>query len=287
LAMIACASSAPLTAAEYRYVRVDPPTSVSTFARGINARGDVVGTYTDVNGEGHGFVFRDGVFSDVVAPGGVSLAPRMINATGDIVGSAFGATDHGFLLTDDGVYTEIDYPGASGTQAFGINNAGDITGRYFDSANHENGYILRGSVFSKVRLPDSCLTDVYAAQDNGAVLAGDFCTRVDGGRHGFVRDATGFTAIDFPNQPFPCTFARSINERGDVGGFFATVNTVDECNSGPPAEGFFLRNGHYSRVNFPNAFDSLVQAVNDDGVLVGLYHDRHGILHGFKAFPVN
>jgi probable HAF family extracellular repeat protein len=288
MVMIACASSAPLVAADYRYVRIDPPNSVASRARGVNARGDVVGVYDDANGVGHGYLLRDGVFTDVVSPGGVAVAPRMINARGDIVGSVFGDSgDHGFLLTAEGLYTEIDYPGAAGTQAFGVNNAGDITGRYFDEAGHENGFIRRNGVFSRVRLPDSCLTDVYGAQDNGRVLTGDFCTRSDGGRHGFVRDPTGFTSIDFPNQPFPCTFARAINERGDVGGFFATVNTSDECNSGPPAEGFFLRNGHFSRVNFPNAFDTLVQGVNDDGVLVGIFHDRHFVLHSFRATPLN
>ena len=146
LVMIACASSASLTAAEYRYLRVDPPGSTFTLARGVNARGDVVGTYTDANGEGHGFLLRGGVYSNVVNPAGDGLGPRWINAAGDIVGT-FG--DHGFLLTAEGVFSEVDYPGATLTQAFGINNAGDITGRYSDSAGHENGYILRNGAFSR------------------------------------------------------------------------------------------------------------------------------------------
>jgi probable HAF family extracellular repeat protein len=281
--MIACVSAASLSAAQYKYVKVEPTTAVDSLVRGLNARGDVVGTYTDANGDGHGFVFRDGVYSDVVAPSGAGLGPRYINAAGDIVGTS---GDHGFLLTAEGVFTEIDYPGAARTQAFGINNAGDITGRYFDSADHENGYILRQGVFSKVRLPGSCSTSVWGSQDNGRVLAGDFCTRSDGGHHGFVRDPADFTTIDFPNLPFPCTFARSINQRGDIGGFFVTATSAEEC-PGPLTEGFFLRNGHYSRINFPNSLDTLVQGINDDGVLAGIYHDRHGVLHGFKATPLN
>jgi hypothetical protein len=207
----------------------------------------------------------------------------MINAAGDIVGT-FG--EHGFLLTAEGAFSEIDFPGATVTQAFGINNAGDITGRFSDSAGHENGYILRNGVFSKVRLPNSCSTVVWGSQDNGRVLAGDFCSKVDGGRHGFFRDPTNLTVVDFPNLPFPCTFARSINERGDVGGFFVTANSAEEC-PGPLTEGFILRNGHYSRINFPNSLDSLVQGINDDGVLAGIFHDRHGVVHGFQAFPLN
>ena len=279
--MIACVSSVPLTAAEYRYVRIDPPGSTFTRPRGVNARGDIVGVYSDANGVGHGFLLRDGVYSDVVTPGGLGLAPRMINAAGDIVGT-FG--DHGFLLTAEGKFKRIDYPGASSTQAFGINNAGDITGGFSDGAGHENGFVFRKGVFSKVRLPNSCATVAWASQDNGRVLAGDFCSKADGGQHGFVRDPQGFEVIDFP-KPFSCTFARSINERGDVGGFFVNGNAAGECPG--PTDGFFLRNGHYTRISFPNSLDSLVQAINDDGVLVGFYTNRHGVVHGFKALPLN
>jgi hypothetical protein len=71
-----------------------------------------------------------------------------------------------------------------------------------------------------------------------------------------------------------------------VGGFFATGTTSDECNNGPPAEGFFVRNGHYSRVNFPNAFDTLVQGSTMTACSL-TYFTTATVLHSFEAFPLN
>jgi len=73
---------------------------------GINARGDIVGTYCVV-------------------------APCELASPGT----------HGFLLRR-GELTTIDFPGAMATNANGINASGDITGNYRDAAGANHGYLL-------------------------------------------------------------------------------------------------------------------------------------------------
>jgi uncharacterized membrane protein len=75
---------------------------------GINARGDIVGTYCDVAvpclvfaAGNHGFLLVDGDLATIDVPGATATAPTGINARGDIVGGYVNANgqNRGFLLT--------------------------------------------------------------------------------------------------------------------------------------------------------------------------------------------
>jgi hypothetical protein len=48
------------------------PNASRTFARGINAHGDILGDYVDADGVGHDFLLRNGVFTNIAYPGGAS-----------------------------------------------------------------------------------------------------------------------------------------------------------------------------------------------------------------------
>ena len=165
-----------LLAADYRFVKIHFPKSVLTDARGINARGDIVGSYVDANEVSHAFLLHKGVFTSIDVPNAVvTLGARAINARGDIVGSFVGedSGQHGYLLRD-GEFTQIDYPEARATFAFGINNAGDITGSHFDmiGSESESGFILKDGAFHNVHIRGSRSTSIYSAQDNGRVWVG-------------------------------------------------------------------------------------------------------------------
>jgi hypothetical protein len=164
--------SSLLFATDYRFVKIDFPDAVSTIASGIDARGDIVGRYDDVNGVVDGFLLRKGIFSSIDFPNASFTSARAINARGDIAGRMKDANgiDHAFLLRD-GQFTQIDYPGADATVGRGINNAGDITGNHFAGAGAERGFILRDGAFHNVSFGDA--NDIWMAQDNGEVMVGD------------------------------------------------------------------------------------------------------------------
>jgi hypothetical protein len=104
--------------------------------------------------------------------------------------------------------------------------------------------------------------------------------------HGFIRDKRGeFHLIDFPGLSVPCTGPRWINEREDIVGFFAYVNTIDDCYAPPPLHGFLLRQGKYTAIDVPGSISTELRAINDDGEIVGDYTDKNGNMHGFKAVP--
>src|SRR5437867_2738186 len=109
----------------------DVPGSTSTYAGDVNAKGQIVGTYTDADGNYHGFLLDNGVFTTIDPPAAPpSTEASGINNLGQIVGDYIdGAGQHGFLF-DKGVYTTLDVPGASFTLAEKINNRGQIVGFY-------------------------------------------------------------------------------------------------------------------------------------------------------------
>ena len=276
--------SSALFAADYRYTSIDVPNSSLTIIRAINARGDIVGNYVGTDGVGHDFLRHDGVYSNLDYPGGAGSVKAM-NARGDIVGVLDDADGgHGFLFRD-GKLTKIDFPGAILTRAFGINNSGDITGQYTTQLGFVFGFILREGSFHKIRVPATDLTSDYGAQDNGRVMVGDVVVSADSSTRGFVQHKVGdVQLLDPPGTIFPCSHARVINERGDVGGAFAIANNLDECH--PPNHGFVFReHGGYDVIDPPGSIDTFVFGLNDDGVVVGVYTDPNGKLHGFRAIP--
>jgi uncharacterized membrane protein len=279
--MLFClAVSSLMFARGYRFVKIDAPNSIFTDARGINAREEIVGSYEDADGVSHGFLLRNGLFSSIDVPNAeATLGARAINARGEIVGTFLDADFHGYLLRD-GQFTQIDYPGATGSFVLGINNAGDLTGSHDLS-----GFLRKDGVFEDVHVPHSFTTAVYFAQDNGRVLVGQAQMPPDGAFHGFVRNKPGdFQLLVFPGSSVPCTFARWINQRGDIVGFFTFADSPDEC-TGEQSHGFLLRDGQYTQIDVPGSIDTKVLAINDDGVIAGNFTDRNGNTHGFKAVP--
>ncbi len=62
------------------------PGSKVTQALGINNRDEVVGSYTDGNGNMHGFRYRDGQYTSIDVPGGANTVINGVNDEGWVVG---------------------------------------------------------------------------------------------------------------------------------------------------------------------------------------------------------
>lgn len=287
LAQSCLALCSMLFSADYRFIKIEFRNANETIASGINARGDIVGRYDDVNGVVHGFLLRKGTFTAIDVPGASFTSARAINARGDIAGRMqdAGGVDHAFLL-HDGHFTQIDFPSAVSTIGRGINNAGDVTGNYIDRHGTEIGFVLQDGKFRSV-LANPCSSDVWSAMDNGRVVVGDNCATSDGALYGFLQDAKGkFQTITFPTGgSFPCTGPRWINERGEIVGLYVVANNSDECYGAEAIHGFLLRHDKYTAFDVPGSLSSTPLAINDDGVIVGAYTDKNGVTYGFKAVP--
>jgi probable HAF family extracellular repeat protein len=230
-----------------------------TNAYAINAKGVIVGTYTDANVVPHGFLrFPDGEFSSFDAPGaglGTDLdegtVPYSINDLGVVAGQYEDAQFlyHGFIRYRDGSFTTFEAPdvasGAVGTLAFSINVEGVVAGIYLNS------------------------DLVY---------------------HGFVRDSDGkITDFDVPGAgtdafqgTYPCQ-ETCINWQGQVAGFYYDANTA--------THGFVRElNGKLTLIDVPGAGKgayegTVVSSINWDGTTTGYWSDSSNFYYGFVRTP--
>ncbi len=83
------------------YTTISFSDSVSTYARGIDQAGQIVGDYVDAAGNDHGFVYSDGTYTTLAPPGSTWTEAYGINAQGEIVGTFIDAQGvvHGFIAT--------------------------------------------------------------------------------------------------------------------------------------------------------------------------------------------
>jgi probable HAF family extracellular repeat protein len=175
------------------------PFNVRSQGGSINAQGQVVGTYRDVNQKRHGFIWRNGAFTTFNVPNDDSVLGTVafgINDTGAVVGDYVvnGDVDtdgnanhrHGFLRSSSGVFTTFDVPvpGADITIGEGINNAGAIVGVYVDNSGL-HGFVLNNGVFTyPVDVPNSSGTEINSINANRQIVG--FYFDSDGVQHGFV-----------------------------------------------------------------------------------------------------
>jgi len=189
---------------------------------GINASGQMVGSYIDQSNEGHGFLYDGTNFTAVDPPGSTRTEATDINNAGHIVGDYWDAENvqHGFLYNGRR-FTNVDFPAAIATLAYGINTKGEIVGVYYDSAG-PHGFLLNKKVYSSIDYPGASSTYVFGINDAGAT-AGEY-QDAGGLVHGFTHSGSAFNQVDVPGAFL--TSLRRIKNDGSVVG--AAIDNLKE-----------------------------------------------------------
>jgi probable HAF family extracellular repeat protein len=206
--------------------KINFPGAIFTSVNGINASGQLTGTYY---GEG-GFPMRraffesNGNFTTVLPQ--VSNVIRsqggFINAQGQAVGAYRDATKaYGFIWRNFTFTTlQIDVqPEDFATVPMGINDIGMMVGDYVDKNGGTHGFLRsRDGAFKPIDVPDAILT-VAEGINNPGTIVGLYQTK-DGSFHGFVsKNGVVFTTVDVPDSSGD-TEITSINAKGEIVGFY-------------------------------------------------------------------
>ena len=229
-----------------------------------------------------------------------------INNNGDIVGdyTASDGTHHGFLLAE-GRFSSIDYPGAVWTQAIGINNRcddnradetrgdenqcednhgdnnhghnnqGDIVGFYFSEDGVVHGFLFSKGDFTSIDFPGAAGTNAWGINDNREITGGYTDDGADGKTHGYVRSKEGdFSSFDPPVEN-RYNYGRGINNAGDIAGIYRIAGQTDVTH------GYVRIAGSFSLIDFPDAVNTNVPAINNQGDIVGNYSAEDRVNHGY------
>ena len=250
---------------------LDFPGAKVTVAYGINAAGDVVGTYVDASGISHGFLLSEGEYTTIDPPGAVSTEARGINARGEIVGD-YVASDHkihGFRFGREG-FTNIDVPDHMNTIAVKISSKGVIVGCFHDTdtMGTMHGFVRHGETITRNETP--------ASMNNGITLRGDvagfYTDLMSMTTHAYIISKGETTQFDYPGSP--ATRAWDLNPRGEAVGFYLDKSTGT-------LRGFAYRKGKFRAIDITGAKSTRPFGINRQGEIVGAYVDQSGATHGF------
>jgi hypothetical protein len=266
-----------------------------SFAVVVNLAGDVAGYYYDTNGFIHGFIRNAaGAITTVDVPGNGNHGANIsgIDDAGDTVGVYFDSLDgeHSFVRSSQGTITTFDPPNStSGAQS--INDSGTVAGGFLD-VNGAHGYLRAPyGTFTNFDATGSGtqiqIVIPFQINASGAVTG----SYIDNNevRHGFLRDPNGnITILDAPGAgtaAYQGTDLLGMNANGTiVGGIdVGTVNGV----VGTSHSLVLAKDGTYSIFDppQPGAHSSLAEAINDSGVVVGIYRDANLVRHGYLRQP--
>jgi hypothetical protein len=272
----------------YSLSNLNYPDSLRTLALGINNRGEVVGAYSLFSLTSASFLYQDGNYVPLGAPGDPNAYTQAnaINNRGEIVGNvqiSVRAPPHGWL-NENGTISNYDVPGSGQTSLNGVNDYGDIVGWYYGDIIVNNsalsgvgspgqyGFIEQNGQFYTFDVPNSSSTSLQGINDRDQ-LVGSYVDTA--GTHSFFYAQGTLTQVAVPDAVK--TSIGGLNDFGEIVGTY-----TDQAGN---THGFIDYNGRYARFDVPNAGSSLsVSGVNDRGQIVGSYVDSTGS-HGFIADP--
>lgn len=255
---------------------IEKPGAIATRAFGINARGDIVGSYTDGTGT-HGYVLSQGVFTRVDYPGAATTEAWGINPRGDIIGRYTRADVpgiRGFLLRH-GNFTDISIGNHLITLPTKIGASGEIVGCFHETSGLVDmyGYVQRGGDVSVFTLPSTVAPAGSAAMHNGVVPGGRTIVGLTfpspGRSRGYVISDNNLTYLDAPGSTV--TSAWDVNPQGTIVGSYDAAGRT---------HGFAYDDGGFVPLDVPGSTMTIARGINPRGDIVGVYNDAGGT-HGF------
>jgi hypothetical protein len=228
----------------------------------LNREAAIVGYYLGQNGVFQAFLRRpDGTFETWSGPGACDASPATgcygtgafsINDFGTVAGgyedNSGNFVDHGLVRSPHGKLRTFDVPGAGtgpyqGTGSPGssvpLNQFGAIAGYYIDANNVVHGYLRSPwGEFTTFDIPGEgsqgigCYNDCSVGLNDWGAITGYYLD-ANNVYHGFVRSPWGkVTTFDAPGAnttpgSYSGTFPVSINDQGEITGYYLDLNNVN------------------------------------------------------------
>jgi hypothetical protein len=155
---------------------------LNMFVQDTNDRGDVVGFSHGGNGTGPGFIWNDGVITEVAPAGAVSTYLAATDEPQIVIG---GASPGGAFRYRNGTFSPLVFPSSMhNVSVSGTNNQGDFVGAYTDDLGQRGGYLLLANgQLTKINVPGKDGTVPMDVSDNRQIVGEYYKAGVT---HGFI-----------------------------------------------------------------------------------------------------
>ena len=249
-----------------------------TLAYGINASGQVVGSYNDnIGGGTHGFLYSGGTYTTLDVPdagaNGTTVA-QSINGLGQIAGyyNNGAGIAFGFIQLGSNHYRPIFPPNLNDVEkAHAVNSLGEVVGEYTENG-ITHGFIYLTGLLLLFPLDFTAGNILYGINEAGTIVVGENTNGT-----GFLDTASGLYPIQDPLGTNG-TVVQGVNNAGQVVGYYfdASNRAHGFLYTGGPA------NGTYTTIDV-GAHGTFVTGINDKGEMVGYFLDLFNHYHGFVA----
>ena len=260
----------------YTYTTLDDPlATASSFAYGINNKGQVVGNYSvddpTLSSGDFSFLYQNGDYTTIkVSP------PSDVNAIDDL-GQILGIFNGVPSIYDHGTLIPVSHPADTVISAEGLNDKGQVVGFYQTT----NGGIFgppeaflasKGNFIALSGPPGATSVEATGLNNKGDIV-GWYSDNT--GDHGFLLSHGHYTTLNDPlavsnslSGGRVLTHITGINDYGQIVGYYGDSQNTDHVSS------FVYSDGKYTTVNDPLG-DSLVgtvaEGINNKGQIVGYF----------------
>lgn len=276
--MTLAAAAEAAHAGTFQFTQLQISGQNNSYVGGLNDNNVVAGAWSEPNGDFHGFVWANGVFTQVDGAGNTPGTTLLlgVNDSGIAVGAANGG--NGVFTYDiaTGQQTQIVAPQHTIMDVNGISASGTVFGPLF-VGRKQYSYTATNGVVTPVEKKHSNVLNIAAISAQGRLLGSYY---VEHGGHpsfhpGFTyADAKFKTFYVDGDETFPTFFGLS----GSIGGFYI---------AGQTEYGFVMSGGTTVTYKYPDALNTTLVGQTSGGLVAGNTTYGGYVGHGFLSDGTN
>ncbi len=264
-----------LAATQYTITDLGTFGGQNSYARGINASGQIVGQTDLSTGESHAFSYQNGTMSNLGTLGGSYSDGKALNDIGQLAGNAVktdGNSDA--FLYQNGTMQDLGSLDGRSSAAYGINNSGQVVGDSLLRVNNvdkNHAFLYQNGGMSDIGTLDGVSSHALGVNNSG-VIAGYLDGYASGDPQSFIYQNGAMKNIS-TSVLFSAAYA--INDANTI------VGAMRVGDASGPLHAYSYKNGTTTDIGTLGGTYGVALGINSKGQIVGDTNDASSTYTAF------